>query len=121
MKKDAGSRFIFAVRGIVDKETAPIKRNPPHIFSRDFTGGQRQRDDGVVHFRTGVIDAEMLAALQLDIVGELAACKAESCFDLKEACGRLPVSLRLNRSLIGSVMRENSSPSDTPCADNGRY
>src|SRR5215831_25629 len=107
-----------AIARIVDEETAAVERTAAHVVGLHRTD-VRALGDRVVKRRRGVLHADGLAGLELDVAAPLRRRKTEARSDTEETRWGAVVAFDLLRFLTLLDVEEGVAPAKAGLADDG--
>src|SRR6516162_6761503 len=108
-----------AIARIVDEETAAVERTAAHVVGFDRTD-VRALGDGIVERRGGILHADRLPGLELDVASPPGRSKTEARSDAEETCRRPIVAFDLLRFLTLLDVEEGVAPAKAGLADDRR-
>src|SRR5215471_6854583 len=108
-----------AIARIVDKETAAVERTAAHVVGLRRTDVRALRDR-IVKRRGGILHADRLPGLELDVARPPRRSKTEARSDTEEACRCPVVAFKLLRFLVLLEVEEGVTPAKAGFADDGR-
>src|SRR5262249_37839858 len=119
MNEDARAASRGAIARIVDKETAAIERTAAHVIGLDRTD-VRALGDRIVERRGGILHADRLPGLELDVAGPPRRSKTEAPSDAEETCRCPVVAFDLLRLLTVLDVEEGVAPAEPGFAHDPR-
>src|SRR5262245_38143259 len=119
MNEDARAASRDAIARIVHEETAAVERTTAHVVGLRRTDVRALRDR-IVKRRGGILHADRLPGLELDVARPPGRSKTEARSDTEETCRCPVVAFNLLRFLTLLDVEEGVAPAKPGFADDGR-